>query len=49
MKQKPVLTEEEQTQLVEQSRRFAAPEQAPEIADFWGQVQQYLDRNPETT
>ena len=45
MKDKPVLTEEEQRQLVEQSRRFAVPERPPQVEDFWAGVREYLDRN----
>lgn len=41
-KQPPVFTEEEQKQLIEQSRRFAVPERPPEVEDFWGQVRQEL-------
>lgn len=44
---KPALTEEEQRQLVEQSRRFAVPERPPQVEDFWAGVREYLDRNQE--
>lgn len=42
--QTPVLTEDEQQQLIAQSRRFAVLEQPPEVKEFWADVQAYLDR-----